>query len=112
MNRWATRWNEIMRHGKPLEHTGERPKLTPEQVRRVAYECEAVAYRILSDPSVSRTTAGMSEEGREAVAEAIANRLRVELETTPCPSCGSTRVMTDNVTGLWCAECDYSVLWK
>jgi ribosomal protein S27AE len=29
-----------------------------------------------------------------------------------CPSCGSTRVMTDNVTGLWCAECDYSVLWK
>ena len=40
--------------------------------------CEEAAYKVLSDTTVSSTTSGMSEEGRELVAELIAKKL-VEL---------------------------------
>jgi hypothetical protein len=76
---WGTRWNEIMRYGKPLEKAKSRPMLTTEQIGLVVYECEVAAYRTLSDSSVSKTTANMSEEGREVVARAIAEKLKIML---------------------------------
>lgn len=46
----------------------------------IAYRCDEAAYKVLSDPNISKITSGMSEEGREAVAKAIADKLRKLLE--------------------------------
>jgi hypothetical protein len=77
---WATRWNEIMRYGKEIEEFKQWPTLTDEQIRFVVYECEQIAYRVLSDSTISKVTSGMSEEGREIVASTIAKMLSVELQ--------------------------------
>ena len=63
------------------------------ELAHIVYYCDAAAYKTLSDPSVSKTTASMSEEGREAVAACISKKLRELLEqaaeqvnAAECPS--------------------------
>lgn len=48
----------------------------------IANKCDEVAYKVLSDKNNSKLTASMSEEGREAVAKLISEKLLVELSLT------------------------------
>lgn len=50
------------------------------KVEHILYKCDEAAYKVLSNSRVSKTTARMSEEGREAVAKAIAKKLKELLE--------------------------------